>query len=307
MSQESRVPDRKNVHELGSDPDRVVESERTLGLEKRGHVHEHFCDQRLVTVPIEMIRISPFQPRRQFSDRELQELADSIATVGLIHPPVVRAIKKGEQVLYYELIAGERRWRACMRAKRETLPVLVRDYDDAQAAQSSLIENVQRVDLNPIEMAHAFKRLIDVFRMTQEEVAQKVGKQRSTVTNYLRLLTLSEQMQGAIAQGEISMGHAKALLAVEGQQQEELKERICQQQLSVREAEQVSRQMQREHPTADLKAIEQRLTEHVHARVTVHHLTTGAGKIVIHYQNFDDLERLLEQLQAGSEESSCCV
>lgn len=248
------------------------------------------------------IRVSPFQPRRHFSDEELEELAASIRTVGLIHPPVVRKVMSGDKVLYYELIAGERRWRASQRAGLEKLSVLVRDSNDEHAAKSTLIENVQRVNLDPIEMAEAFQKLIAVFRMTQEEVAEKVGKKRSTVANYLRLLSLPESIQQALSKGEISMGHAKALLSLNSAElQNKLTQLIHEKQLTVRDAEKQSRKLTPKKKkngashTRDphLEECEERLKDHFGTKVEIAPSRRG-GKITLHYYSLDDLERLFE-------------
>ncbi|WP_201456548.1 ParB/RepB/Spo0J family partition protein [Chlamydia sp. 17-3921] len=193
----------------------------------------------IIEVAIESIRVSPFQPRKIFSDEELNELVVSLKSVGLIHPPVVREICNGDQILYYELIAGERRWRAMQKAGYKTIPVVLKQIiTDNVAAEATLIENIQRVNLNPIEMAEAFKRLIHVFGLTQDKVACKVGKKRSTIANYLRLLTLSESIQKSVCLGEITLGHAKVILTLEDPVlREKLREAIVQEGLAVRETE----------------------------------------------------------------------
>lgn len=196
-------------------------------------------EDTLLEVNIEDIRVSPFQPRRVFFEEDLKELILSIKAVGLIHPPVVREIRNKDKVLYYELIAGERRWRALQLAGYKTIPVVLKPVlADDLAAEATLIENIQRVNLNPLEMAEAFKRLIVVFGLTQDKVAQKVGKKRSTVANYLRLFSLSEEIREKIHSGELSLGHAKVILSLED---EKLRQVLCQKivsgQLAVREAE----------------------------------------------------------------------
>jgi ParB family transcriptional regulator, chromosome partitioning protein len=251
-------------------------------------------------VECDAIRVSPFQPRRTFLEEELEELAASIRTVGLIHPPVVRPVKGGGKVLYYELVAGERRWRAAQKAGLHRLKVLVRESNDEHAAKSTLIENVQRVNLDPIEMADAFKKLIDIFRMTQEEVAEKVGKKRSTVANYLRLLALPETIKRSVSSGEISMGHAKAILSLENSQlRQQLSEKIISKQLNVRDAERECRKLQRQkkhsQQTRDihLEEIEEKLQSQLGTKVHIDHSKKG-GKITLHYYSIDDLNRLLE-------------
>lgn len=258
-------------------------------------------EETICEVDWEAIRVSPFQPRRTFLEAELEELAASIRTVGLIHPPVVRPVKGGGKVLYYELIAGERRWRAAKKAGLVKLNVIVRNSSDEHAARSTLIENVQRVNLDPMELADAFKKLIDIFRMTQEEVAEKVGKKRSTVANYLRLLALPEKIRQSVSSGEISMGHAKAILSLEQPAlRTQLSERIIEKQLNVRDAERESRKLQRQkkqtstHITRDihLEEIEEKLQSAMGTKVQIDHSKNG-GKITLHYYSMDDLERLL--------------
>ncbi len=193
----------------------------------------------IIEVDIHSIKVSPFQPRRVFSEADLAELVASFQSVGLIHPPVVREIRSGDKVLYYELIAGERRWRALQLAGYTTIPVVLKqEFSDDVAAEATLIENIQRVNLNPLEMAEAFKKLITVFGLTQDKVALRVGKKRSTVANYLRLLSLSDSIRKSICDGDVSLGHAKVILSLEDVKLREiLSEKIVSQKLAVREAE----------------------------------------------------------------------
>ena len=245
------------------------------------------------------VRVSPFQPRRTFSEEELDELAASIKAVGLIHPPVVRKVESNGKVLYYELIAGERRWRASKRAGLKTLAVLVRDSSDEHAAKSTLIENVQRVNLDPMEMAEAFQKLITVFRMTQEELAEKVGKKRSTVANYLRLLALPQPIQSALSSGKITMGHAKALLSLNSEEmQQSLSKLIVEKQLTVRDAERESRKLgahTKRERDPHVEELKEQLKERFGTKVEVAPAHRG-GKITLHYYSLDDLERLTELL-----------
>ena len=261
--------------------------------------------EEICEVDVDALRVSPFQPRRYFSEEELEELADSIKAVGLIHPPVVRKIQNRDKLLYYELIAGERRWRAVKRAGFKTIKVIVRESTDEDAAKATLIENVQRVDLSPLEMAHAFKRLIDIFRMTQEEVADKVGKKRSTVANYLRLLTLPQGIQETVSKGEITMGHAKAILSLDGEElQHKLHTLIAEEKMTVREAEKESLRMAQKEKNdgPHLTALQDRLREQLQTKVAIVPTGQTQGKIEIHYFSFDDLDRLLGCL--GAAESS---
>ena len=262
-------------------------------------------EETIKVIEWDTVRVSPFQPRRHFSDKELDELAASIRAVGLIHPPVVRKIESGGKILYYELISGERRWRAAKRAGLEKLSVLVRDSNDEHAAKSTLIENVQRIDLDPIEIAEAFQKLISVFRMTQEEVAEKVGKKRSTLANYLRLLALPETIQHTLSKGEISMGHAKAILSLDSAQlQKMFTKLIVEKQLTVRDAEKQSRKFTSKKKKKKkgaafrdpyIEEIEEQLKQRFGTKVVISKARRG-GKITLHYYSMEDLERLSELL-----------
>lgn len=261
-------------------------------------------EETLCEVEWTAIRVSPFQPRRNFSEEELEELAASIRAVGLIHPPVVRKIESGGKILYYELVAGERRWRAALKAGLNKLKVLVRDSSDMHAAKSTLIENLQRVNLDPIETAEALRRLVDVFRMTQEEAADKVGKKRSTVANYLRLLTLSEKIKNSVSSGQISMGHAKAILSLNSPElRSQLSDLIIEKQLTVRDAERESRKLvgkKRKSPAPKERPWEEfveRLQQRFGTKAEIEHSKKG-GKISLHYYSTEDLERLLGLLEA---------
>lgn len=162
-------------------------------------------------ISIEHIRVNPYQPRREFKEEELRELAQSIRSVGLIHPPLVRPVPHSS---FYELISGERRFKAAQLAGFTTIPVYIRHISDPISAQAALIENMQRSDLNPLEIAFALKALMMEFELTQEELANKIGKKRSTIANFLRLLTLPEKIRESLSKESISMGHAKAILGL---------------------------------------------------------------------------------------------
>lgn len=259
----------------------------------------------IIEVEWDTIRVSPFQPRKIFSEEELEELAASIREVGLIQPPVVRKITSRDKLLYYELIAGERRWRAAKKAGLKALQVIVRESTEEEAAKATLIENLQRVDLSPVETAQAFKRLIDVFRMTQEEVAERVGKKRSTVANYLRLLALPKDIQEEISAGAITMGHAKAILSLEDkQQQAHLHQKIVEHHLTVRQAEKESSALIKDKkkisaaPKQEMhvREIQNKLQERLGTKVEMEYTEKGRGKIAIHYYSLEDLERVLALL-----------
>jgi ParB family chromosome partitioning protein len=251
-------------------------------------------------VPISQIQINPYQPRREFKQEELQELANSIKAVGLIHPPLVRPLIDSD---CYELIAGERRFRASQLAGLKSIPVLIRKSSYAQSAQAALIENIQRVDLNPLEIAKALKQLMQDFNFSQDRLSQQIGKKRSTVANYLRLLTLPSVVQISILQGVLSMGHAKAILALETEDKQKLlHDLILRDDLNVREAEQAAARINQKAKKQQLSYeardfyLEQ-LAEKIQLKLGTKVVIQGKGKkgrISINYYNLDDLERLLE-------------
>lgn len=256
-------------------------------------------------VALDLIVVNPYQPRRHFSQEDLQELSQSILAVGLIHPPVVRPLVNGT----YELVSGERRFRASQLAGLATMQVLVRDSSHIISAQAALIENIQRVDLNPIEVAKALKSLIEEFGFVQDELAIRIGKKRSTVANYLRLLGLPKNIQDSVSGDVISMGHAKAILALEGfEKQNLLYELIMRDDLNVREAEEaalrISQKAKRQnlaYANRDfyLEQIAERLQQKLGTKV----LIQGKGKkgrISIDYYSLDDLDRLIALFEGES-------
>lgn len=253
----------------------------------------------LIEIPAEQIVMSPYQPRRLFARNELEELAQSIRAVGLIHPPVVRYLPESSQ---YELVSGERRLRAAELAGLRLIPVIVRQSSSMDAAQAALIENIQRVDLNPIEIAKALKSLIEQFDWTQEELSKRIGKKRSTVANYLRLLTLPKSIQESLTQGEITMGHAKAILSLEGfERQMRLHDIVRRDDLTVRQAEETALRMgdkvkktSANNPKHD--CFEEDLIARLQQRLGTKVALIGngkQGKICIDYYSLDDLDRLL--------------
>lgn len=251
-------------------------------------------------VSLSEIDVNPHQPRKQFNEEELQELALSIQSIGLIHPPLVRPKKEGHG---YELIAGERRLRAAKLAGLSKIPVLISHHTEEKSAEAALIENMQRVDLNAIEVAQALKKIMTDFNLSQDEIAHKVSKKRSTVANYLRLLGLHPSIQSSISGGQITMGHAKVILSVEGEtQQQQLHDRIVEGRLTVREAEQeilkrfqkTSKKSSKTGSDRDIhvERLELELQRKLGTKVLIQD-RKGAGSIVIEYYNLDDLERLL--------------
>jgi ParB family transcriptional regulator, chromosome partitioning protein len=269
---------------------------------------QFFLDEesdRIVEVDLDNIRINPFQPRKQFAEIELTELAQSIRAVGIIHPPLVRLIEDG----FYELISGERRFQASKLAGLKKIPVYVKKNSCCDSATIALIENIQRVDLNPIEIAKALRRLIEEFNFGQEALSTQIGKKRSTVANYLRLLTLPKNIQDSVLQEHISMGHAKAILSLEGfEKQILLHEIILRDDLNVREAEQAALRInekckKKKLVCANRDFILDQLAEKIQAQLGTKVHIQGMGKrgrILIDYYNLDDLDRLLNLFGVSS-------
>lgn len=256
--------------------------------------------ERLVHLDPREVRPNPKQPRVQFSEEALEELAASIRQDGVQEPVIVRQAGGG-----YELVSGERRVRASVMADLETIPAIVRDVSDRDMLKLGLIENLQREDLNPIELATAYQGLIDEFHWTQEELGQQVGKRRSTVTNTLRLLELGPIAQDALAAGDITMGHAKALLAIEAPvEQAKLCRKIVKEGLSVRQAEKLASPKPPDSgkkPAAkdpNLVSLEDDLRRSLGTKVAIKPASGGRGKIEIDYFNLDELERILSRLRS---------
>lgn len=251
------------------------------------------------------IRPNVGQPRRHFDEAALQELAQSISESGLIQPLVVRKVRD-----HYELIAGERRWRASKLAGLSEVPVVVRELADDEAFVLALVENIQRQDLNPIEEAAAYQRLLEEYKLTQQAVADKVGRSRPVVANALRLLTLPSAVRDKLSSGELTTGHAKILVTLPADEAIELAEIIVRHELSVREAEDLARQSKDASDTLEKKPVKPLYRDDVHVRDIAQRLQTklgtrvmvkdrkGKGRIEIHYDNYDVLDAVLEYLKA---------
>ena len=252
-------------------------------------------------VKITMVEPNREQPRKNFDEDALQELADSIKQFGLLQPILVQDRKD-----HYEIIAGERRWRASRLAGLEEVPVIIRNYSEQEIVEISLIENIQREDLNPIEEAQAYKRLLTEFNLKQDEVAERVSKSRAAVTNSVRLLKLSEEVQQMVIDEMISTGHARALLAIEDpNEQYSIALKIFDEKLSVRDVEKLVKN--RNKPAKPKKAddktmlliyqdIEEKLKQRLSTKVTVTPKGDGAGKIEIEFYNNEDLDRLIDMM-----------
>jgi len=252
-------------------------------------------------VAIELIRPGAFQPRRHFSEDELEALAQSVREKGVLQPLLVRPVEEGEAA--FELIAGERRWRAAQRAGLHQVPVLVRALGDAETLEIALIENLQREDLTSLEEAEAYRRLIDEFGRTQANIAEALGKSRSHVANTLRLLGLPEVVRRCLEEGALSAGHARALLAADNPA--ELAGEIIRRGLNVRVTEELvkrravpRRTSTRQACDADTLALQREMSEALGLRVTIAGKARG-GALTLHYANLDQLDRLLALLRAG--------
>jgi ParB family chromosome partitioning protein len=259
-------------------------------------------EDELKEISLSKIVVNPYQPRREFKPHELEELAASIRSVGLLHPPLVRFLEDQE---VYELIAGERRFRAAQLANCLTIPVYIRHAENALSAQAALIENIQRVDLNPWEISRALHDLMKDFGFTQEQLAQKIGIKRSTLANYLRLLTLPESIQNSVRKGCITMGHAKAILSVnQKEKQLLLHELILRDDLTVRKAEAAAHLIEKKKTRKQelivprdfhMNELLNRMREKLGTQVSIHP-KGEQGSITIEYYGNEDLERLIEIL-----------
>ncbi len=259
----------------------------------------------LGTLPVDLIQRGRYQPRRDFDPDTLRELADSIAAQGVVQPIVVRPVGQGR----YEIIAGERRWRASQQAGLSEIPVVIRDVSDQTAMAMGLIENIQREDLNPLEEATALHRLLHEFELTHQQIAQAVGKSRTTVTNLLRLLELNEDVKRLVETKKIEMGHARALLGLQAQAQADAGREVAKKGLSVRETERLVRRLQGEasdDPTKhkkpakedpNISRLQNDLSERLGAHVKLQQGAGGKGKLVIAYNSLDELEGILEHIK----------
>lgn len=253
---------------------------------------------KLREIPLDLISPGPYQPRSIFDTGRLEELAESIRHQGVIQPVVVRHNGDNE----YQLIAGERRWRAAQMADIDVIPAIVRDVPDEIAIAMALVENIQRENLNPIEEASALKRLVEEFQMTHQEAGDAVGRSRSAVSNLLRLLELSEEVRELVDARHLEMGHARALLTLEPALQAQAAREVVRKDLSVRETEQLVRRLknppQRKPQVIDpdVRRLQDTLSEKLCAKVKLQHNARGKGKMVIAYNSADELEGILEQM-----------
>jgi ParB family transcriptional regulator, chromosome partitioning protein len=259
-------------------------------------------------IPLEWIRPGKYQPRSYFGEEAITELAASIKAQGVMQPIVLRPV--GEQS--YEIIAGERRWRAAQQAGLEKIPAVIRVVDDESALAMSLIENIQREDLNPLEEAVALQRLIDEFQFTHQEIAESVGRSRSAVTNTLRLNQLSLPVADMLAHGELEMGHARALLTLDVDRQIEVARIVAEKGLNVRQTEDLVRDIGKAPKLAtkavvdtDTRRLEQNLSTRFGQPVQIRHSAKGRGKLVINYSSLDELDGVLSRLGYDEQGEEC--
>ena len=255
---------------------------------------------------LEDIRPNPFQPRTEFDEEALNELAASIKSIGIVQPITVRTVEEGK----YEIIAGERRFRASKIAGLTTIPAYIRKTEDESLLELALIENIQREDLNPVEEAMAYKRLIDEFHLKQDEIAERVGKSRTAVTNAMRLLKLSEKVQQMLIDEMITAGHARAILSIaDKEKQESIAMKVFDEKLSVRETEALVKRMLEPPKTAKkskfssaedaiYESLEEKMKSIMGTRVQIHRKKNDKGKIEIEYYSKDELERIIDLFES---------
>jgi ParB family chromosome partitioning protein len=255
--------------------------------------------EALLTLPVARIRPGRYQPRTKMDQQALAELAASIRSQGLMQPLLVRPVDRDR----YELVAGERRWRAAQMAGLDEVPALVREVPDEAALAMSLIENIQRENLNPMEEAAGLQRLVDEFKMTHEQAADAVGRSRTATTNLLRLLKLAKPVQEMLMEGALEMGHARALLALDAARQIELGKRVAARGLSVRDTEALVQHTlrgpsaRRKKSDRDLARLEDEVSERLGTTVEIRPGKKGSGRLTIHYSSLDQLDELLKKLR----------
>jgi ParB family transcriptional regulator, chromosome partitioning protein len=267
-------------------------------------------NEQLLKLPVDLLQRGKYQPRLDMRTESLQELADSIRSQGVIQPVVVRPVAGAApgQPQRYEIIAGERRWRAAQIAGLHDIPAVVRLVDDEAAIAMALIENIQRENLNPLEEARSLERLISEFKMTHQSAADAVGRSRAAVSNLLRLLELADEVKTLVEERQIEMGHARALLGLDNRRkQAEVAALVASKGLSVRETEALVRRMAAPGPSsgvpdapkpdANIRKLESDLTDKLGARVQIQHGAKGKGKLVIQYTSLDELDGILERIR----------
>ncbi len=287
---------------LGKGLDALLGASNSAAVGGSGDGAEERSDGELRHLPVDVIQRGKYQPRLDMHPDTLEELADSIRSQGVVQPIVVRPLAQRGR---YEIIAGERRWRAAQIAGLHEIPAVIRDVPDEAAIAMALIENIQREELNPMEEAHALQRLIDEFGMTHQQAADAVGRSRAAVSNLLRLLSLSPEVKRMVENGDLEMGHARALLALGGDLQSQAARQVVGKGLSVRETEKLVKRMtegaseQKPEPKVDpdIRRLEESLGDRIGARVSIQHGAKGKGKLVIQYNTLDELDGILDHIQ----------
>ncbi|WP_374295892.1 ParB/RepB/Spo0J family partition protein [Acinetobacter sp.] len=258
-------------------------------------------DGQLEQISVDILQRGQYQPRQHIADEALKELSDSIKQHGVMQPIVIRKVSSDGEDAQYEIIAGERRWRAAKLAGLTHVPAIVRDMSDQVAIALALIENIQRQDLNPMEQALALQRFHEEFGLSHQEIAETVGKARASVSNLLRLLSLEESVKVLLDEQKIDMGHARALLPLKKTEQAKIAQQVVAKGLSVRQTEQLVRELQKPvlssekaKPSSDINQLIEKLTEKLGAEVQIDHNAKGKGKIVIKYHSLDELDGILK-------------
>jgi ParB family chromosome partitioning protein len=288
----------KKKRGLGKGLDALLGSAATAAVASAGPADGDLCN-----LPVDIIQRGKYQPRMDMHQDTLEELADSIRAQGVVQPIVVRPISEPGR---YEIIAGERRWRAAQLAGLHEIPAVVRDVPDEAAVAMAIIENIQREQLNPLEEAYALQRLIDEFDMTHQLAAEAVGRSRAAVSNLLRLLALADEVKNLVGRGDLEMGHARALLALEQNKQGEAARHIVARGMSVRETERLVKKLLQ--PAAekiaavprvdpDIRRLEQDIAERLGSKVAIQHGDKGKGKLVVHYNSLDELDGILNHIK----------
>ncbi|MFK8047264.1 MAG: ParB/RepB/Spo0J family partition protein [Halioglobus sp.] len=278
--------------------DKSLQTAPVLGADSSA---DNLKDAELQELPVDLIQRGKYQPRREMDQDLLQELADSIRAQGVMQPIVVRPISDKK----YEIIAGERRWRATQLAQLDTIPVVIKDVSDEAAIAMALIENIQREDLNPIEEAASLQRLQQEFELTQQEVATAVGKSRSTIANLLRLMSLQEDVRISLERGDLEMGHARALLGLEANDQSQAARIVVGKGFSVRQTEALVRSIlgqKNKTPVSkqldpNIRQLQDDLSQRIGAKVQIQHSSKGKGKLVLAYNSLDELDGILNHIK----------
>ncbi|WP_455209636.1 ParB/RepB/Spo0J family partition protein [Kaarinaea lacus] len=269
-------------------------AENSAGISKENELRQ---------LPVDLLQPGKYQPRTDMHNESLQDLANSIRAQGLLQPIVVRELDGSGR---YEIIAGERRWRAAQLAELHEVPAVIRDVPDEAAIAMALIENIQRENLNPVEEARALQRLIEEFEMTHQQAAEAIGRSRAAVTNLLRLLSLEQDVRKLLENGDLEMGHARAILTLEGELQSKVARDIAAKGLSVREAEQLVRKLRSEADKSVAKSkevdpniirLQDDISEKLGAKVVFQHATNGKGKVIVHYNSLDELDGILAHIK----------